>query len=156
MYSPLSVRDCYYYYIPIQLDIFYQFQWPNWSNFKVTAALARPKWKFILFLSGLVQTMCECYLHILFWLADHNLFGQADPLPLFEHKYRCCPVMCQFSITLHTPHKMTVHSQPLETLLSNLQMTLQSSTYCLPFVILTHTSLRWIDSQNSALTTSLN
>ena len=67
--------------------------------------------------------MCECYLHILFWLADHNLFGQPDPFPLFDHKHRCSPVMCQFSITLHTLHKMTIHSQPLETLLSNLQMT---------------------------------
>ena len=62
------------------------------------------------------------------------------------------------SLTTNTgvPHRY-VSSPLLYTLYTNdLQMTLQSSANCLPLATLTHTSLRWISSQNGALTTSLN
>ena len=38
---------------------------------------------------------------------------------LFDHKHRCSPEMCQFTHSM----QMTVHPQPLETSLSNLQTT---------------------------------
>ena len=93
---------------------------------------------------------------ILFWLvADHNLLKSTEPIPSLWPQTQIPQGMHQFSFILRTVHKrLYIHN--LWKLHCQICRQLQSLAYCLPMMTLTHTSLRWIDSQNSALTTSLN
>ena len=75
---------------------------------------------------------------------------QPNRFPLFDHKHRC-PQGCVSSPLLYTLY--TNDSTP--TTFGNFIVKF-ADDYCMPLATLTCTSARWIDSQNGALTTSLN